>query len=155
MSTRNFAMLFGFVFLAVGVLGFLGEPFTAAPHGEHPAVNPEARDTATRLSIEAGAAYIARHPSQIAAYFEAFPKMMASIPVVRAWTIGRNEGAGGETHVRKHGFAPNYDVGLTMTFDSPDAYRQYAESAEHQAFFAKYCTPILAERVVVQFHQKD
>ena len=44
MSTRTFAMLFGIVFLVVGVLGFLGEPFTAAPHGEHPAVNPEARD---------------------------------------------------------------------------------------------------------------
>ena len=42
MSTRNFAMLFGIVFLAVGVLGFLGEPFTAAPHGEHPA-GPEQR----------------------------------------------------------------------------------------------------------------
>ena len=88
----------------------------------------------------------------IEAYFAAFPKLMASIPVIRVWTIGRNEGAGGETHVRKHGFAGNYDVGLTMEFDSPADYRAYAESAEHQAFFAKYCTPILAERVVVQFH---
>jgi hypothetical protein len=89
----------------------------------------------------------------IDAYFAAFPKLMASIPVIRAWNIGRNEGAGGETHVKKHNFAPNYDVGLTMVFDSPADYRAYAESAEHQAFFAKYCTPILAERVVVQFHE--
>ncbi len=89
----------------------------------------------------------------IAAYFTAFPKLMESLPVVRAWTIGRNEGTGGESHVRKHGFAANYDIGLTMDFDSPQAYRQYAESPEHQAFFAKYCTPILAERVVVQFHR--
>ena len=44
MSTRTFAMLLGIVFLAVGVLGFLGEPFTAAPHPEHPPVDPEARD---------------------------------------------------------------------------------------------------------------
>jgi Stress responsive A/B Barrel Domain len=91
--------------------------------------------------------------ADIAAYFAAFPGLMASLPVIRSWWIGRNEGAGGETHVQKHGFAPNYDVGLTMEFDSPDAYRQYAESPQHQAFFAKYCTPILAERVVVQFHQ--
>lgn len=91
--------------------------------------------------------------SDIAAYFEAFPKLMASLPVIKAWRIGRNEGSGGETHVRKHSFAPNYDVGLTMEFDSPQAYRQYAESPEHQAFFAKYCTPILAERVVVQFQE--
>jgi hypothetical protein len=89
----------------------------------------------------------------IAAYFAAFPKLMESLPVVRAWSIGRNQGSGGETHVKKHGFAPNYDVGLTMEFDSPQDYRAYAESPEHQAFFAKYCTPILAERVVVQFHR--
>jgi hypothetical protein len=91
--------------------------------------------------------------SDIAAYFEAFPTLMASLPVIKAWSIGRNQGGGGETHVKKHDFAPNYDVGLTMEFDSPQAYRQYAESPEHQAFFAKYCTPILAERVVVQFHR--
>lgn len=91
--------------------------------------------------------------ADIAAYFEAFPKLMASLPMIKAWKIGRNEGAGGETHVQKHGFAPNYDVGLTMEFDSAKAYRDYAKSSEHQAFFGKYCTPILAERVVVQFHQ--
>jgi hypothetical protein len=89
----------------------------------------------------------------IAAYFAAFPGMIESLPVVRSCIIGRNEGSGGETHVRKHNFSPNYDVGLTMEFDSPQGYRDYAESAEHQAFFAKYCTPILAERVVVQFHE--
>ena len=92
-------------------------------------------------------------PQDIEDHFEAFPKLMASLPAVRRWTIGRNEGAGGETHVKKHSFAPNYDVGLTMEFDSPQDYRAYAESAEHQAFFARYCTPILAERVVVQFHE--
>ena len=93
-------------------------------------------------------------PEDIAAYFAAFPAMIASLPVVRSCVIGRNEGAGGETHVKKHSFAPNYDVGLTMLFDSPEGYRQYAESAEHQAFFQKYCTPILAERVVVQFQER-
>jgi hypothetical protein len=92
-------------------------------------------------------------PADIEAYFAAFPKLMASLPVVRSYIIGRNEGAGGETHVRKHHFAPNYDVGLTMVFDDPDGYRAYAESPEHQQFFATYCTPILAERVVVQFHE--
>jgi Stress responsive A/B Barrel Domain len=40
-----------------------------------------------------------------------------------------------------------------MEFDSPQDYRAYAESPEHQAFFARYCTPILAERVVVQFRE--
>src|SRR3979411_1057627 len=91
-------------------------------------------------------------PADVAAYFEAFPKLMASIPVIRAWSIGRNEGAGGETHVKKHNFAPNYDVGLTMEFDSPADYRTSAESPEPQAFFARYCTPILAERVGVHVH---
>jgi hypothetical protein len=92
-------------------------------------------------------------PADIEAYFEAFPNLMASLPVVRRWSIGRNQGSGGETHVRKHHFAPNYDVGLTMQFDDAKAYRDYAESPEHQAFFARYCTPILAERVVVQFKE--
>ncbi len=41
-----------------------------------------------------------------------------------------------------------------MVFDDPAGYLKYAESTGHQAFFAKYCTPILAERVVVQFHEK-
>jgi hypothetical protein len=90
-------------------------------------------------------------PTDIAAYFEAFPSLMASRPVIKSWSIGRNRGAGGETHVRKHDFAPNYDVGLMMDFDSAADYLKYAESAEHQAFFAKYCVPILAERVVAQF----
>ena len=57
-------------------------------------------------------------------------------------------------HVRKGSFAPNYDVGLTMLFDDPAGYLTYAESKGHQEFFAKYCTPILAERVVVQFHER-
>jgi len=92
-------------------------------------------------------------PADVEAYFKAFPDLMASQPTIRSWKIGRNEGAGGETHVRKGSFAPNYDVGLTMVFDNPQGYLQYAESAGHQAFFAKYCTPILAERVVVQFHE--
>jgi stress responsive alpha/beta barrel protein len=87
----------------------------------------------------------------IAAYFEAFPPLMKSLPVIKAWSIGRNQGAGGETHVKKHNFASNYDVGLTMDFDSAADYLRYAESPEHQAFFAKYCVPILAERVVAQF----
>ena len=34
--------------------------------------------------------------ADIAAYFEAFPKLMASLPVIKAWRIGRNEGSGGE-----------------------------------------------------------
>jgi hypothetical protein len=93
-------------------------------------------------------------PQDIAAYFEAFPKLMASQPTIRSWQIGRNQGAGGETHVRKGNFAPNYDVGLTMLFDDPQGYLTYAESQGHQEFFAKYCTPILAERVVVQFQEK-
>ena len=90
----------------------------------------------------------------IDAYFKAFPGLMASLPVIKAWNIGRNQGAGGETHVKKGSFAPNYDVGLIMDFDSSGDYLKYAESPEHQAFFAKYCVPILAERVVAQF-KKD
>jgi hypothetical protein len=39
-----------------------------------------------------------------------------------------------------------------MDFDSPEAYRQYAESSIHQAFFKEYVGPIISERVVVQFH---
>ena len=92
-------------------------------------------------------------PADIEAYFNAFPGLMASQPTIRSWKIGRNEGAGGETHVRKGSFAGNYDVGLTMVFDNPKGYLDYAESDGHQKFFAQYCTPILAERVVVQFHE--
>ncbi len=89
--------------------------------------------------------------SDISAYFEAFPSLMGSQPVIKSWSIGRNQGPGGETHVKKHRFAPNYDVGLMMDFNSAADYLKYAESLEHQAFFAKYCVPILAERVVAQF----
>jgi Stress responsive A/B Barrel Domain len=89
--------------------------------------------------------------SDILAYFAAFPSLMKSLLVIKSWSIGRNRGAGGETHVRKHSFAPNYDVGLMMDFDSAADYLKYAESPEHQAFFAKYCVPILEERVVAQF----
>ena len=40
MSTRTFALLFGIVFLAVGVAGFI--PGLVSPlHPEHPPVNPE------------------------------------------------------------------------------------------------------------------
>ena len=92
--------------------------------------------------------------ADIDAYFKAFPGLMASLPVIKAWNIGRNQGAGGETHVKKGSFAPNYDVGLMMDFESSADYLKYAESPEHQAFFAKYCVPILAERVVAQF-KKD
>jgi hypothetical protein len=69
-------------------------------------------------------------PADIAAYFEAFPNLMASQPTIKSWQIGRNEGAGGETHVRKGSFAPNYDVGLTMVFDNPQGYLTYAESRD-------------------------
>jgi hypothetical protein len=55
--------------------------------------------------------------------------------------------------VKKHGFAPNYDVRLTMVIDDAAGYRANAESREHQDLFARYCTPILAERVVVQFNE--
>ena len=55
--------------------------------------------------------------ADIDAYFAAFPGLMASLPVIKAWDIGRNQGAGGETHVKKGSFAPNYDVGLMMDFE--------------------------------------
>ena len=55
--------------------------------------------------------------ADIDAYFAAFPGLMASLPVIKAWNIGRNQGAGGETHVKKGSFAPNYDVGLMMDFE--------------------------------------
>jgi len=88
----------------------------------------------------------------IDAYFAAFPALMASLPVIRAWSIGRNEGTGGETDVEKHGFSPQLTTaGSPWSSNWPQAYRQYAEAAEQQAFFAKYGTPILAERVVCQF----
>ena len=45
--------------------------------------------------------------ADIDAYFAAFPGLMASLPVIKAWNIGRNQGAGGETHVKKGSFAPN------------------------------------------------
>ncbi len=89
--------------------------------------------------------------SDISAYFKAFPSLMESLPVIKSWSIGRNQGAGGESHVKKHRFASNYDAGLMMDFESAADYLKYAESSEHQAFFAKYCVPILAERVVAQF----
>ena len=38
MSTRTFALLFGIVFLAVGVAGFLPAPLTSDPHPGHPTV---------------------------------------------------------------------------------------------------------------------
>jgi len=90
----------------------------------------------------------------IDAYFAAFPGLVASLPVIKNWYIGKNEGAGGESHVKRHNFRPNYDVGLVLEFDSPDGYLAYAESNVHQTFFEKYCTPIFSERVVCQFIPK-
>jgi hypothetical protein len=90
----------------------------------------------------------------IQAFLAQFPGVMDSIPEVKRWSIGRNVGGGGESHVKTGGYPPNYDVGLVMDFDSPEAYRAYAECATHQKFFAQYLKSILAERVVVQFHTK-
>ena len=90
----------------------------------------------------------------IDAYFDAFPSLIASLPVIKKWYIGRNEGTGGESHVKRHNFRPNYEVGLVLEFDSPADYLAYAESSEHQSFFEKYCTPIFSERVVCQFTPK-
>lgn len=81
-----------------------------------------------------------------------FPNMAKTVPQIKSWSIGRDAGVGGESHVKAGGFPPNYDVGLQLDFDNPDAYRQYAESPVHQKFFADYLGPIIAERVVVQFH---
>lgn len=86
------------------------------------------------------------------AFLDHFPGVMNSIPEIKSWSIGRNAGGGGETHVKKGGYPPNYDVGLVMDFDSPETYRAYAECATHQKFFAAYLKAIVAERVVVQFH---
>ncbi len=91
-------------------------------------------------------------PVAVERYFENFPKLATSLPVIKSWYIGGNEGAGGESHVKRHNFRPNYDVGLVLEFDDAAGYLAYAESKEHQAFFEEFCTPIFAERVVVQFH---
>jgi hypothetical protein len=93
-------------------------------------------------------------PAAIQRYFENFPKLAESLPVIRSWYLGRNEGSGGESHVKRHGHKPNYDVGLVLEFDDQTGYRDYAESPEHQSFFEEFCAPIFAERVVVQFHPK-
>jgi hypothetical protein len=85
-------------------------------------------------------------------FVENFPNMARAIPQIKSWSIGRDAGMGGESHVRAGGYPPNYDVGLHMDFDSPEAYRQYAESTTHQKFFSDYVAPIISERVVVQFH---
>lgn len=91
-------------------------------------------------------------PKAVEAYMAAFPGFAAGLPMIQKWYIGRNEGAGGETHVRRHGLSGNYDVGLVLEFHNAGDYLKYAESPEHQAFFEQYCAPIFAERVVVQFH---
>jgi hypothetical protein len=85
-------------------------------------------------------------------FVDNFPNMAKTVPQIKSWSIGRDAGLGGEPHVKAGGFPPNYDVGLQLDFDNTDAYRQYAESPVHQKFFAEYVGPILAERVVVQFH---
>ena len=84
-------------------------------------------------------------------FLENFPNMAKAIPQIKAWSIGRDAGMGGESHVKAGGYPPNYDVGLQMDFDSAAAYFEYAESAVHQKFFAEFVGPIIAERVVVQF----
>lgn len=90
-------------------------------------------------------------PEAKRAFLDNFPKMASSIPQIKAWTMGPNAGGGGESHVIKGGYPPNYDVGLMFDFDSEADYRQYAECATHQAFFKTYVAPIVAERAVVQF----
>ena len=85
-------------------------------------------------------------------FIDNFPNMAKSIPQIKSWSIGRDAGVGGESHVKAGGYPPNYDAGLQLDFESPQTYRQYAESPIHQAFFKEFVGPILAERVVVQFH---
>jgi len=85
------------------------------------------------------------------AFLDNFPAVMNGIAEIRSWSIGRNAGSGGESHVKAGGYPSNYDIGLVMDFDSPAAYRAYAECAAHQRFFAEFVKPIVADRVVVQF----
>ncbi len=65
------------------------------------------------------------------AFFGNFPKMATSIPQIKAWSMGPNAGGGGESHVVKGSYPPNYDVGLIFDFDTEADYRQYAECATH------------------------
>ena len=67
------------------------------------------------------------------AFLDHFPGVMNSIPEINSWSIGRNAGGGGESHVKAGGYPPNYDVGLVMDFDGPEAYRAYAECGLHYA----------------------
>jgi hypothetical protein len=48
-------------------------------------VNPDARDAATRMSIEAGTPYIARHPDQIAAYFDGLHLVEPGVVSATRW----------------------------------------------------------------------
>jgi hypothetical protein len=48
-------------------------------------VKPSSRDAATRLSIEAGTPYIARHPDQIAAYFDGLDLVEPGVVSVARW----------------------------------------------------------------------
>jgi hypothetical protein len=48
-------------------------------------INPEARNAATRLSIEAGTPYIARHPKQIAGFFDGLELVHPGVVSTTRW----------------------------------------------------------------------
>jgi len=56
-------------------------------------VNPEARNRATQMSIEAGTPYISRHPDEIAAYFEGLDLVPPGVVSTPRW---RPDGGGDE-----------------------------------------------------------
>ncbi len=45
----------------------------------------------------------------------------------------------------------NYDLGVVAEFQDVAAFHRYIEHPEHQAFLRDQLTPILAERVALQF----
>lgn len=89
------------------------------------------------------------------AFLENFPAMAESIPSIRSWAIGVDAGqGGGEDHVVALGWPGNYDIGLTIEFDSPEGYWEYANHPHHKSFLKDYAQPVLGERVAVQHHME-
>jgi hypothetical protein len=88
------------------------------------------------------------------AFLENFPHMANNIPVIKGWTLGVDVGQGGEEHVAALGWPGNFDIGLTIEFDSPEGYAEYAHHPVHKEFLENYAKPVLGERIAVQHHME-
>ena len=72
---------------------------------------------------------------------EELGRLPALIPSLRAYHFGRNAGIN----------PGGYDFGLVADCDDLDGYLAYRDNPEHRAVIDRFITPIVAQRVAIQY----